>query len=160
MWREMLDAWAPLYAEPRFFDLKLCEDFTKLTRIPMLTNDRPKTYSILNDPDIGIRLPDEPNQTEKKCKHIAINTIIGRLRMPGVRCVITFDQSVYRNHELGPEKQRDAKMHRLDKEGFPSFYYDSHAPFLFATPNIVALKQLQRILRDAGIPPERIKDRR
>jgi hypothetical protein len=152
MWREMLADWAPLYAEPRFFDdEQLRQDFTRLTGIPMLTNDRPEAYSILNDPDTGIRLPCEHNQTEGRT-HIAINTIIGQLRTPGVRCAITFDQSDYRNSGQTRKEQREAKMRCLVDERFPCFYYVSHAPFLFAARNSEALDELQRILTGAGIP--------
>ncbi len=155
MWREILAPWTPLYAEPRFFpdDESLRQDFTKLTGIQMLTNAPQGVYSILNDPDTGIRLPGEPNQAEGRA-HIAINTIIGQLRMPGVRCAITFDQSHYRKSGQSREKQRQAKMRPLVDNGFPCFYYVSHAPFLFAARNSETLEELQGILSDAGIPKE------
>ena len=43
-------------------------------------------------------------------------------------------------------------MRRLADEGFHSFYYVSHAPFLFANLNTEALARIQRILKNAGIP--------
>ncbi|HUI08131.1 MAG TPA: hypothetical protein VL486_14115 [Verrucomicrobiae bacterium] len=152
MWREMLADWAPLYAEPRFFpDEQLRRDFAKLTGIPMLADNRPATYSILNDPDTGIRLPSETNQTEGRT-HIAIPTIVDQLRMQAVRCVITFDQSNYRNADLGKEEQRRAKMQCLVQKGFHCFYYVSHAPFLFAAPDPDMLDELRKLLISAGIP--------
>jgi hypothetical protein len=157
----MFAPWAPLYAEPRFFpdDKQFCREFTKLTGIQMLT-DRPQgAYSILNDPDTGIRSPSAPNQTVgRKHTHIAIDTIVDQLQTPGVHCVITFDQSIYRNSGQSREQQLLAKTHCLAKKGFPGFYYVSHAPFLFATPNIEALKELRRILTSAGIPEKRLEN--
>lgn len=154
MWREMLADWAPLYAEPRFFpDEQLRRDFTKLTGIQMLTNNDPKNYSILNDPHTGIRLPSEPNQ-KMGCAHVTIAFIADQLRMEGVRCVITFDQSVYRSHDLTTINQRNSKMRRLEEKGFPSFYYVSHAPFLFTAPNAKMLEKIQNLLVTSGIPDD------
>ena len=61
--------WAPLYAEPRFLPKDLRGDFTRLTGIPVLTDQRPPRYSILNDPDTGVRLPGEENQAEGRTRH-------------------------------------------------------------------------------------------
>lgn len=155
-WQELLVDWAPLQAEPRFFPRDLQQEFTQLTKIPMLTNNPPATYSILNDPDTGIRLPSKQNQAEGRT-HISIKTIIYQLRNSGAQCVITYDQSDYRNSELTRDEQRKAKMRRLADEGFHSFYYVSHAPFLFAVPNTKALSRIQRILKNAGIPEERFE---
>jgi len=158
MWREMLADWAPLYAEPRFFSKEdeIRQKFTRLTGIQMLTGNPQSAYSILNDPDTGIRLPSEQNQAEGRT-HITISTIIDQLRAKEVRCVITFDQSDYRNSGQSREEQRRAKMHHLIDEAFGCFYYVSHAPFLFATPNAKILEELQKILTGAGIPERRLQ---
>jgi len=158
MWQELLADWAPLHAEPRFLPDDLCEDFTQLTRIPMLSARPPNAFSILNDPDTGIRLPGERNQAEGRT-HISVETIINQLRK-GAQCVITFDQSDYRNTKLKRDEQRQAKMHRLAEEGFHCFYYVSHAPFLFALPNADALQRIQGILKKAGIPEDRLENHR
>ena len=117
------------------------------------------TFSILNDPDTGIRLPGEQNQAEGRT-HISINTIITQLRISGAQCVITFDQSDYRNRGLTRDEQRQKKMRRLADEDFYSFYYVSHAPFLFAFPNTGALARIQGILKGAGVPEERFENLR
>jgi hypothetical protein len=57
LWQQVLAEWATLYAEPQFLPQDLREDFTRLTGIPLLTGRHPRDYSILNDPDTGIRLP-------------------------------------------------------------------------------------------------------
>jgi len=48
-------------------------------------------------------------------------------------------------------------MGRILSEDFHSFYYVSHAPFLFATSNIDAFSRIQVILKNAGIPDNRIE---
>ena len=152
MWRELLASWAPLYAEPRFFpDDELRRDFTQLTGIQMLTERREGICSVLNDPDTGIRLPGKKNQAERR-SHLDLERIIAQLRTNGVRCVITFDQSFHRTHNLNQVEQRRAKMRFLHSKGLPSFYYASHAPFRFAAPNERRLKELRDILSRAGIP--------
>ena len=155
MWQELLNRWAPIHAEPRFIPIDLRKNFTQLTRIPMLTNEHPIPYSILNDPDTGIRLPDEKNQREGRT-HVSIQTIINQLRNSGARCVITYDQSNYRNSRLNLNEQRQVKMRRLAEKGFHSFYYVSHAPFLFVVSDRDALKQIYQILKNAGIPEKRL----
>jgi hypothetical protein len=69
--------------------------------------------------------------------------------------VITYDQSHYRNIGLKLNEQHQAKMRGLAEEGLQSFYYVSHAPFLFAVPDTDALQQIHEILKNAGIPEER-----
>jgi len=73
LWQELFSDWAPLYVIPAFIPTDLQQKFTQLTRIPMLLTRPPSKYSILNDPDTGIRLPDETNQKEGRT-HISINT--------------------------------------------------------------------------------------
>ncbi len=156
LWQELLADWAPLYATQTFIPIDLQQEFMQLTKIPMLPDDPPSIYSILNDPDTGIRLPGEENQTEGRI-HISIKTIINQLRESGAQCVITYDQSNYRNIGMKLEEQRKVKIGRIVSEGFHGFYYVSHAPFLFAVPNTDALSQIQTILKNAGIPEKRFE---
>ncbi len=155
MWQDMLTDWAALYAEPRFIPEDLRAEFTQLTRIPMLPDKPTGPFSILNDPDTGIRLPGEGNQSEGR-SHIAINSIVHQLQN-GARCIVTFDQSVYRNHVMNKEEQHGAKMGSLAEKGVYSFYYVSHAPFLFAVPDSHAFLQIQTILKNTGIPETRLE---
>ena len=92
LWQETFSGWAPLLAEPLFIPADIREDFTTLTRIPMLTERRPTEYPIFNDPDTGVRLPDRENQREGST-HISLSTISTQVRNPAVRCVVTFDQN-------------------------------------------------------------------
>jgi len=158
LWRDLLQHWAPLHADPRFIPGDLREDFTLLTGIPMLTDNRPDVFSILNDPDTGIRLPGERNQSESR-SHISISFIVRQLAESGARCVITFDQSDYRHSRMDRKEQRQAKMRSLAGNGFHSFYYVSHAPFLFAASNSQALREVRQILIAAGMPTKCLEPR-
>jgi hypothetical protein len=50
------------------------------------------------------------------------------------------------------------KLRFLSRKGGHGFYYVSHASFLFAFPDAVTLGQLREILRNAGLPDNRIED--
>jgi hypothetical protein len=76
LWQQILAAWAPLYAEPRFIPEDVRADFTRLTGIPILRDAPKAAYSILNDPDTGIRLPDGDDQTQSR-HHITLPAICG-----------------------------------------------------------------------------------
>jgi hypothetical protein len=76
----------------------------------------------------------------------------------GARCVITFDQSDYRRSNLRLGDQHRMKLRSLSRKGGHGFYYVSHAPFLFAAPDTGVLEQLREILRNAGLPDNRIEN--
>jgi hypothetical protein len=156
LWQEIFATWAPLHADPRFIPADIRNEFTTLTRIPLLGERRPTVYSILNDPDTGIRLPDRANQSEGS-SHITLSTICNQLADSAVRCVITFDQSNHREPGLTAEGQRNAKLQWLNRKNLSAFYYVSHAPFLFAFSKLALLKSATDLLKHAGIPDRRIE---
>ena len=156
LWQELLSDWAPLLAEPRFIPPDIRSAFTTFTRIPMLTEPSPAAYSIFNDPDTGVRLPDRKNQSEGTT-HIALSTIASQLTIPEVRCIVTFDQSHHREPGFTPAEQRNAKVMWLRQERLHAFYYVSHAPFLFAFSKQAHMKAVRARLLCAGIPSGRIE---
>lgn len=156
LWQQVLADSAPLFAEPRFIPNELQSDFTGLTGIPMLPTQPPSVFSILNDPDTGIRLPGEDNQSESRT-HISIGTIHRQLQQYQPCCVVTFDQSDYRHSDLARDEQRLAKMGSLSQSGAFAFYYVSHAPFLFAFPTRDKLRYVHELLLCAGIPRSRLE---
>jgi len=156
LWQNIFREWAPLHANPRFVPSDLRSDFTKLTRIPLLEGKQRGAYSILNDPDTGIRLPDRANQAEGKT-HVTLETIRSQLTEPGVRCVVTFDQSNHREAGNPAKSQRDSKRAWLKSRSVQSFYYVSHAPFLFAFADNESRKVAATLLKSAGIPRTRIE---
>jgi hypothetical protein len=124
LWQEAFSEWAPLLAEPRYIPEDIRDAFTTVTRIPLLDSHRPPVYSIFNDPDTGIRLPDRQNQKEG-ATHINLVTISSQLSNPAVRCVLTFDQSHHREIGFSSADQRNAKVRWLRTQGFCAFYYVS-----------------------------------
>jgi hypothetical protein len=146
-----------LYADPRFIPENLRDDFTALTYyILILLKNLPNRFSILNDPDTGTRLPGKNNHTEGRT-HVSTLCIAIQLRDNRIKCVITFDQSNYRNSGIKLKEQRLLKMQTIARSGIIGFYYESHAPFLFAVTNSQSLQELQRIFRAVGIPPDRLE---
>lgn len=116
LWQQAFSPWAPLYANEYFIPNDIQADFTRLTGIPMLRDAPSGVDSILNDPDTGIRLPDEKNQRESR-KHISLATIRRQLQSDAVHTVVTFDQSVYRESNLKLAEQRWSKMRALAARG-------------------------------------------
>lgn len=161
MWKSILiqPKWnAPLFAEQRFIDVDIQENYTLLTGIEMLPAiNPPHQYSILNDPDTGIRLPGEENQNEGR-SHISIDSIIRQLQIEQVKCVVTFDQSDYRNHDADRKSQRKIKLSTIKSCRMFGFYYVSHAPFLFSTKSDFDNLQLKKCLVDSGIPEWRLEN--
>ena len=156
LWQDLFAGWAPMYAEPRFIPPELQPDFTRLTGIRMLGPHVPESYSVLNDPDTGIRAPDGKVQSEGR-SHIALRTIVDQCSRPGVQCVVTFDQSSHRIAGSGPPRQRTAKLQHLAQWKVEAFYYVSHAPFLFASSSSEALKHAVVLIDSAGIPISRLE---
>lgn len=156
LWQQIFAAFAPLYAEPRFIPLELQSDFTLLTGIPILTTQPPADFSVLNDPDTGIRLPGEDNQAEGQT-HTTIRAICRQLQQHTPLCVVTYDQSHYRHIKLKADEQRQAKLRRLSGNGAFGYYYVSHAPFLFAFQTREALQETKNRLLRFGIPKDRLE---
>jgi hypothetical protein len=157
LWHDLFQEWAPLYADSRFIPDEIREQFTLITRIPILDGMPKKPFSILNDPDTGIRLPSEKNQNEGR-SHISASSIATQLKNDCAKCVITFDQSHYRLNRGSLMEQRRVKMDALYRMGFQSMYYVSHAPFCFAVPTRQTLMELKNILKAAGIPANRLEE--
>jgi hypothetical protein len=155
LWQEAFSEWTPLLAEPRYIPEEIRDAFTTVTRIPLLGSHRPPVYSIFNDPDTGIRLPDRQNQKEG-ATHINLVTISSQLSNPAVRCVLTFDQTHHREIGFSSAGQRNAKVRWLRTQGFCAFYYVSHAPFLFAFSKNTHMKAARHRLVALGIPEGRI----
>jgi hypothetical protein len=156
LWQQILSTSAPLYAEPLFIPSDLHAAFSRLTGIPILSGQRPPAFSILNDPDTGIRLPDAKKQSMTQT-HTSTAAILGQMRQGKPSCIITFDQSHNRHIDSKHDEQRLAKMRSLLEGGAFSFYYVSHAPFLFAFPSRAALENIRTLILSAGIPENRLE---
>ena len=70
--------------------------------------------------------------------------------------MICFDQSYHRHHELDRKGQLEKKRELLRGLGIGSFYYYSHAPFLFMAGDANALAAVKERLLSVGVPRERL----
>lgn len=155
-WSTSLGAIAPLYAHPKFVPpqpTQLRREYTAVTSIPILDTDKlpEEEYSLLFDPDTGIPLPDELVDKATP-SHAPLPWIIRESEQLRPAFMICFDQSYHRRHHLGREGQREAKRDFLRKQGIASFYYISHAPFLFIAMNSTTLDKVRNHLITVGIP--------
>src|SRR5436190_781978 len=73
--------------------------------------------------------------------------------------LVCFDQSIHRKHEGGltRDEQREAKRVFLRSRGIASFYYVSHAPFLFMAEDVGRLRAIRDRLLELGIPEQAAK---
>jgi hypothetical protein len=151
-WSENLGGIAPLYAHPRFIPAQIHGLYEAVTLIPIFVPESaPKgSFGILLDPDTGIPLPKSSQRTT--VSHATLHFIIQVIEEFRPKYVICFDQSCHRKHELSRAKQRQAKMEFLSDRGFASFYYVSHAPFLFITKTMGSLAAIRAHLMSRGIP--------
>lgn len=69
--------------------------------------------------------------------------------------MICFDQSYRRQHDLTTPEQLERKREFLQARGIGSFYYDSHAPFLFMAERPELLAAVKDRLVSLGVPEER-----
>jgi hypothetical protein len=69
--------------------------------------------------------------------------------------MICFDQSYHRQHDLKRREQLEKKREFLEGAGISSFYYDSHAPFLFMAGTGENLTAVRSRLVSLGVQPER-----
>jgi hypothetical protein len=153
LWCQALYSWAPLHAARLYIPGKrLQAQFTALTGIPMLADQPPKQYSVLLDPDTGIRLAGARGR-----RHVTLDTIADTFRSRGVVCVVTFDQSYVRQSGHSRSEQQSAKLRAAAELGLQCFYYQSHAPFLFSFRNASARRRGRKCLTDAGVPEGRLK---
>lgn len=157
LWASLLADVAPLYADPEFIPEDFRKEYSTLTMIEMLSPLPEGCYSILNDPDTGIRLPGENNQAESRT-HVNICRIKEQSERKNVFCVITYDQSDYRHSPLNLIDQHRKKLQELARKGLGCFYYESHAPFLFSFTPRDNPRSPRDLLIEGGIPEERILD--
>lgn len=157
-WAESLRQVAPLHAHPRFVPPGIRAQYTAVTSIPVLNIDElpDGLFGILLDPHTGIPQPSEFS-TEATASHaplLFITQINERLRPAYMIC---FDQSYHRRHENSRHEQLEMKQEFLRRRGISSFYYDSHAPFLFMAEEAKTLAAVRSRLVLLGVPRERFE---
>ena len=158
-WSERLADIAPLFAHPKFIPRDIQTDFEKMVGIPILEsqyNAPHRSFGLFLDPDTGIPLPTASIQ-RASASHAPVSFIAAELNRLKPKYLICFDQSHDRNCGLPKPKQRNRKMAALQNLQIASFYYVSHAPFLFAAEGVADLELVRCQLVDSGIPEWRLE---
>ena len=154
-WSEQLGPIAPLKAHPKFVPVTLRMRFTKLTTIPFLDLDRCPTeaFGLFLDPHTGVPLPKEDHAITTPA-YAPLPFLINELARLKPRFAICFDQCHDRRHATNPSRewQQTKKQEFLREHGIPSFYYQSHAPFLFTASVREHLQEIRQRLIEVGIP--------
>ncbi len=150
-WHDQLSRLAPVFAHPRFIPVDLVDRYSSLTGIPLLPKSVDQKYALLLDPHTGIPLPTAANQ-DVRLSHAPISFIRNLFDDNKLTFVICFDQASDRLNDAPVEDQRDQKREWLSNNGIHSFYYVSHAPFLFASPTRDVLISVRNQLVASGIP--------
>jgi hypothetical protein len=142
-----------LYALPCFIPDAISAEFELITGIPVLRKTPNTTFGILLDPDTGIPLPG----ASATCKHASLEFIVKQERTHNPAYIVCFDQSHHRGKGLGKSDQRAVKQKFLREQGLSSFYYASHAPFLFIAAKVETIDSIFELLVSAGIPEHRLE---
>jgi hypothetical protein len=159
-WAESLGSVAPLYTHPDFVPPGIRLEYTALTKIRVLdVSDLPKgPYGLLLDPDTGIPLTTESSAKATK-SHAPLPFIVQINQWLGPEYMICFDQSYHRHHEISRREQLEKKREFLQRQEISSFYYDSHAPFLFMAGKPESLGAVRSRLVALGVPQDRFEMR-
>lgn len=156
-WAHVLHGIAPVYAHARFVPPDLHDRFSALTTVPILDpNHLPgKPFGLLLDPHTGIPLPDARSQ-KVTIALAPISFIAEQFTNVAPSFIVCFDQTHdrHRSKDLGIDEQREAKRDALFSLGIYSFYYLSHAPFLFMAKDVGILTQVRNALTATGIPEQ------
>ncbi len=152
-WFENLRSVAPLFAHPRFINEGIRGRYTTLTGVPILDLDSVPgaPFAILLDPHTGIPLATESSQS-RTVTHATLPFMLEINRKYRPSYMVCFDQSYHRRHLLTVDEQREAKRDYLRKFEIASFYYVSHASFLFMSQEKATLDTIRAHLIELGIP--------
>ena len=147
--RETLSSIAPLVADPYFLEPSLSpRDYERATGISLRTVSSPPRFGLLLDPHTGIHVAHQL----RKGRHYATTQYIAATLDDGcVAYCVVFDQSYTRNGVPRNDQLRP-KLDEMARHCIASFYYVSHAPFLFATRDATMARRLRRAFRRSGLP--------
>jgi len=156
-WAKSLRSIAPLYAHERFVPQEISAAYTSITSIPILVTGSPpnEPFGILLDPDKGIRCPTHPLKSAT-ISHASLPFIVMTEEELSPYYMVCFDQSFGRCTAELRAQQRNAKRQFLYERGIGSFYYVSHAPFLFMARRADVIDRLRGRLLSLGITTHRI----
>jgi hypothetical protein len=158
-WCENLRAIAPVYAHPKFLPPEIRGRYTAVTLIPVLNLESlpREPYGILLDPHTGISLS-ATSQKSMTPSHVPLPSLVQVMKELDPQYIICFDQSHHRKPGLSGDQQKQMKLDFLRQSKLYSFYYVSHASFLFITNTPERLAAIRNRLVLLGIPAGRFTD--
>lgn len=157
-WAEQLMGIAPLFAHPRFIPPGIAPAFVDMVRMPIFSHSARPTepFGLFLDPHTGIPLPTSLSR-RATVSHAPLSFIEAEFERCGPHYQVCFDQSHDRGSGLSRVEQRSRKQEALRVRRIASFYYVSHAPFLFAARDSAVLGFIHRRLLDSGLPSSRFE---
>jgi len=156
-WADRLGGVAPLFAHPKFVPRDIQEQYERMVGMPLLPVERPaEPFGLFLDPHTGIPLPTCPSHSAT-ASHATLSFIVDEFRRLKPTYMVCFDQSHDRSSGLTRPEQRDSKRRALQDSKLFSFYYVSHAPFLFMAREEATLQDMLARLTDGGIPLSRLE---
>lgn len=157
-WAERLSVIAPLVAHPRFVPTTIKSQFEQMVGIRVLAADEMpgQPFGLFLDPHTGIPLP-RVDRLTATAKHAPLAFIGAENLRLKPQYIVVFDQSHDRVPDLSRPAQRALKRADLRGRRLFSFYYVSHAPFLFAASDKAVLESMHSRLVESGIPEWRFE---
>ena len=147
---------AEIFAHPRFIPPDIRDAYTKLTSIPVLDANNEGDYALFLDPDTGIHLPDGANQKQSR-SHVSLAYLCEVFEEFTPSFLVCYDQGFHRRDDRTLFEQVMQKREYLQEMGIESFYYVSHAPFLFASDSISILHRVAEMVVENGIPQSKLE---
>jgi hypothetical protein len=145
---EALKPIAQVYACPKFVPSEIRDKYTTITGIPILGNAPTDRFGIFLDPDTGVPL----FQRVDARRYASLEFVLELNHELHPDYIICYDQSYHRNPALKKEQQMEKKREFLRAREMSSFYYKSHAPFLFTAQRPETLRSILDRLISMGIP--------
>lgn len=153
-WAESLSSIAPIYAYETFIPKEICEEYIQITRIQIFHSQVAHPFALLLDPCTGIPSPKKTRRKLSK-EYVPIQFIVETFETYYPEILICFDQSF--SHGEDKELSMEEKRNALTANGLCSFYYSSHANFLFVSKSAATASLVRKQLLGRGIPASRLK---
>jgi hypothetical protein len=157
-WAQTLRPIAPLYTHPKFVPANLISRYTALTSIPLFGPLIKDAFGLFLDPHTGICLPNDRESLDgATASHVSPTFLVRINKELEPKYAICFDQAFHRTNALSRQGQMRAKAEFLRAHNITSFYYVSHAPFLFMSSSPDTTHELYSCLLSAGLPSSRFE---
>jgi hypothetical protein len=156
-WADCLGSVAPLFAHTKFVPQNIQEKYERMVGVRLLPADGlPVCFGLFLDPNTGIPLPTSSSQGAT-ASHATVSFIVREFNRLKPTYMVCFEQSHDRSCGLTRREQRDSKRRALQSNRIVSFYYVSHAPFLFMARDDATLQRLLDCITNAGMPSSRFE---